>query len=149
VTGNEIGAAQPHGSHEDDFMRSTMRTSMKAIPAALGVALLAAPAMAQTRLDAQVPVSTDNVFWGLAYSLAPAPAPAAAPAVAPTYGAVAMRRRHHRHARAMAYAYEPDPPAYGAVAPAQEVPVGATTLPRILDCVHVTFPQCGAGAGGN
>jgi hypothetical protein len=109
----------------------------------LSVALLASPVIAQTLMEPQVPVSTDNVFWGLAYSLVPAVGVAQ-----PAYGSVALVRRHHRHARTMAYGYQPAP-AFGAVvAPAGDLPVGATNPPRILDCVHVTFPQCGNGGGG-
>jgi hypothetical protein len=122
-----------------------MRISVKAIPAALSAALLASPVIAQTLVEPQVPVSTDNVFWGLAYSLAPAAVAVAQPA----YGSVALVRRHRRHARAMAYAYQPAPAFGAAVAPAEGLPVGATNLPRILDCVHVTFPQCGNGGGGS
>jgi hypothetical protein len=97
-----------------------MRTSVKVILAAMGVAALASPVMAQgisgtPWREANVPVSTDNVFWGLAY----------APLYGPAYGA------------------------YGSVAPpraGQFAPgVVAAPLPRILDCVHVPFPQCSGG----
>jgi len=105
-----------------------MGTGMKAILAAAGVAILASPVMAQTWRDVNVPVSMDNVFWGLAY--------------APLYG----------HAPAYGYA-----PAYGAAAPyrawqrAPGLPGVAVEghLPRILDCVHVPFPQCSGGSGGS
>jgi hypothetical protein len=95
-----------------------MRTSMKVILAATGIAALASPVPAQTWPDANVPVSTDNVFWGLAY----------APLYGPAYGAYG---------------------AYGSAAPprpGQFAPgMVATPLPRILDCVHVPFPQCSSG----
>ncbi|MBO0753452.1 MAG: hypothetical protein J2P53_15140 [Bradyrhizobiaceae bacterium] len=89
---------------------------MKVILAALGVAALASPAMAQYGPRTWIPVSTDNVFWGIAQG----------PVVheGPAYGSV---RR---------------------VAPGRVVPgpvYGAP--PLILDCVHVPFPQCGAGGG--
>jgi hypothetical protein len=90
---------------------------MRVILATMAVATLAWPVMAQTWRDANVPVSTNNVFWGLAY----------APLYGPAYGAYG---------------------AYGSVAPprpGQFAPgVVATPLPRILDCVHVPFPQCGS-----
>jgi hypothetical protein len=105
-----------------------MGTGMKAIQAAMGIAVLASPVVAQTWRDANVPVSTDNVFWGLAY--------------APLY----------RHAPAYGYG-----PAYGYAAPYRAWrrtpgPPGMAVegqLPRILDCVHVPFPQCSGGAGGS
>ena len=84
--------------------------------AAMGVAVLASPVMAQSRQEPWIPVSTENVFWGLAVG----------PVIheGPAYGSVRP------------------------VAPGQVVPgpvYGAP--PRILDCVHVTFPQCGGGGG--
>jgi hypothetical protein len=92
-----------------------MRTRTKVILAAMGVATLAPPVMAQTWPYANVPVSTDNVFWGLAY--------------APLYGS--------------AYG------AYGSAAPLRRGQLApgmvAAPLPRILDCVHVPFPQCSSG----
>jgi hypothetical protein len=94
-----------------------MIKSMKVILAATGVGILASPIMAQTLRDANIPVSTDNVYWGLAVL----------PLYRRTYG-----------------------PAYGSVA---RVPAGrfvpgldATPLPRVLDSVHVPFPQ-GSGGG--
>jgi hypothetical protein len=101
-----------------------MKTKMKVFRAAMGIAVLSSPVAAQTWRDANIPVSTENVFWGLA--LAPLYAP---PLYGPAYGSVA---------RAPAGRFVPGP------GPAA-VPV---PLPRILDCVHVTFPQCGGGAGG-
>lgn len=93
-----------------------MKTTMKVVLTGIGVAVLASPVMAQTWWNAQVPLSTDNVFWGLAYG--------------PVYGA----------------------PAYGSVAqpPAGRLAPGFTVVapPRILDCVHVPFPQCGGQSGG-
>jgi hypothetical protein len=108
--------------------RTAMGTDMKAILTAMGVAALASPAMAQTWRDANVPVSTDNVFWGLAY--APLEGRAPAYGYAPAYGSAAPHRAWQR-------------------APGVPGVVVEGHLPRILDCVHVTFPQCSAGAGGN
>jgi hypothetical protein len=100
-----------------------MKTSMKVMLAAAGVAVLASPALAQTRREPWIPVSTDNVFWGLAVG----------PVIheGPAYGG----------------------PAYGSarpIAPGQVMPPGPVygAPPRILDCVHVTFPQCSGGGGG-
>ena len=92
-----------------------MRAGMKVILATMGVAILASPVVAQTWPEANVPVSTDNVFWGLAYAPPYRPAHGA-------YGSVA-------------------PPRPGQFAPG----VVAAPLPRILDCVHVPFPQCSGG----
>lgn len=96
-----------------------MKTAMKVILTGIGIAVLASPVMAQTWWNARVPLSTDNALWGLAYE---------PPYVAPAYGA----------------------PAYGSVArlPSGRLAPGFTVVapPRILDCVHVTFPQC-SGAG--
>jgi hypothetical protein len=92
-----------------------MRTSIKVIlAAAMGVAVLASPVTAQNRLEPWIPVSTDNVFWGLAVG----------PVIheGPAYGSV----------RPVAPGRFVPGPVYGAP-------------PRILDCVHVTFPQCGGG----
>jgi hypothetical protein len=94
---------------------------MKMILAAMGAAALASPVIAQTWPDANVPVSTDNVFWGLAY--------------APLYGS-ANRAYGAYGAYGSAAPLRPGRPAPGApMAP----------LPRILDCVHVPFPQCSGG----
>jgi hypothetical protein len=98
-----------------------MRTTMKMMLAVTGIAVLASPAMAQTWWNAPVPLSTDNVFWGLAYGPA---YPAYGPAY-PAYGSAVPLTAGRRG------------PGFVAVAP---------PLPRILDCVHVTFPQC-SGAG--
>jgi hypothetical protein len=97
-----------------------MIKSMKVILAATGVAVLASPIMGQTLRDANIPVSTDNVFWGLA--VAPLYGPAYGRAYGPAYGSVA---------RVPAGRFVP-----GSV---------ATPLPLILDCVHVPFPQCSGG----
>ncbi len=101
-----------------------MRTNMKVILAATGIAVLSSPVTAQTWRDANIPVWTDNVFWGLA--LAPLQAPAYG-AYGPAYGSVA---------RAPAGRVEP-------------APLAAPPLPPILDCVHVPFPQCSGGSGGS
>jgi hypothetical protein len=94
-----------------------MRNWTRVILATMGIAVLASPVMAQTWWSGNVPLSTDNVFWGLAYG--------------PVYV----------------------PPAYGSVAPragrlAPGFVVVAPPVPRILDCVHVTFPQCSSASGG-
>jgi hypothetical protein len=96
--------------------RSIMRTIMKVMLAAIGVAVLAPPVLAQNRQEPWIPVSTENVFWGLAVG----------PVIheGPAYGSV----------RPVAPGRSVPGPVYGAP-------------PRILDCVHVTFPQC-SGAGG-
>jgi hypothetical protein len=99
---------------------------MRVILAAMGVAVLASPVMAQTWSGPQVPVWVDNVFWGQAY--APLQGGFASGAVsfgAPAYGSVAGPRGGR--------------PVPGVVVPAR---------PVILDCVHVTFPQCGGTGGG-
>jgi hypothetical protein len=99
-----------------------MRTIMKVILAAMSVAVLASPVMAQNWWNPTAPVrpdlSTDNVFWGQVY----------APAYA--YGSPAYAYGSAAHAPPMA----------------RFVP-GVTVAghPRILDCVHVTFPQCSSG----
>jgi hypothetical protein len=107
-----------------------MRTGMKVILAAMGVAFLASPVMAQYWQNPTAPVrpdlSTDNVFWGQVWGPAYAYGSAHGPAYGSAYG-----------------------PAYGSAAPAPirrfapAVPVEGH--PRILDCVHVTFPQCSSG----
>jgi hypothetical protein len=89
-----------------------MRTNIKVTLAAMGIALLSSPVTAQTWRNANIPLSTDNVFWDLAL----------APLSGPAYGSVA---------RAPAGRLAPRPL--------------ATPLPRILDCVHVPFPQCSGG----
>jgi hypothetical protein len=94
------------------FARSIMRMVMKVALAAMGVTVLASPVMAQYRREPWIPVSTDNVFWGLAVG----------PVIheGPVYGSI----------RRIAPGRAVPGPVYGAP-------------PRILDCVHVTFPQCG------
>jgi len=98
-----------------------MRTNMKVILAAMGFAVLSSPIMAQTWRDANIPLSTDNVYWGLAR--APLYGRAYGPVAGPAYGSVA---------RAPAGRFAPGP--------------FAAPLPRILDSVHVPFPQ-GSGGG--
>jgi hypothetical protein len=103
-----------------------MKTSLKVIMAAIGISALASPVMAETFLttDTYVPAETwrntynpplseDNVFWGLEN----------APPHQHAYGYVAHHRRTYR--------IEP-----GTSDPAAVPPSG------IIDCVHVTFPQC-------
>jgi hypothetical protein len=108
--------------------KAGMGTDMKvkAILAAMGIAALASPVVAQTWPDANVPVSTDNVFWGLAY----APLYGHVPGYGPAYGYAAPGRGWQR-----------GPGLPGAAVEGR--------LPRILDCVHVPFPQCSGGAGGS
>ena len=108
-----------------------MRTSTKFVAGILltvaGVAALASPVSAQVRRDAWIPVETNNVYWGLATG----PVILQGPGL-PSGGA---------------YGYVG--PAYGAVGQVPRAPVPAPTYdvtPRILDCVHVPFPQC-SGAG--
>jgi hypothetical protein len=111
-----------------------MRTSMKAIVAAVGAAIIAYPVQAESVVtktvpteswrNAKIPPSIDNVFWGLLYER---PAYQLHPAYGHPYG-------------------------YGSVAPpsAHQPAAGEITdvvRPRFLDCVHVTFPQCGSGGG--
>jgi hypothetical protein len=86
-----------------------MRTNIKVTLAAMGIAILSSPVMAQTWRYANIPVSTNNVFWDLAL----------APLYRPAYGSVA---------RTPVGRFAPGP--------------FAAPLPRILDCVHVPFPQC-------
>jgi hypothetical protein len=96
---------------------------MKATLAAIGIAIMASPVMAQNPRNANIPVSTDNVFWGLAV----APLQVPAPAYGLAYGSVV--RAPVRPAPGLAGG-----PVFDAV-----------PLPRILDCVHVPFPQCSGG----
>jgi hypothetical protein len=77
--------------------------------AALTLAAIASPVMAEPPRDTNIPLSTDNVFRGEANSR--------------PYGYVAHTPAGRRAAGV-------------AIEPAH---------PRILDCVHVTFPQCGEG----
>jgi hypothetical protein len=90
-----------------------MRTNMRLILAAMGVAVLASPVTAQTGQNARVPLSTDlvtkNVFRGTIYG--------------------------------RPYGYIAHPPV-GRLAPGAII---EGTQPRILDCVHVLFPQCSDG----
>lgn len=94
-----------------------------ALLAAVVAGALAAPAAAQVRREPWIPVSTNNVFWGLALGppiLDPVfPQPSGDPVWGHAYGAA------------------------GPVPPGAPVP-GRAYVPRILDCVHIAFPQCGA-----
>jgi hypothetical protein len=103
-----------------------MKTSLKVIVIATGIAALASPVMAETfvatdtvvpaenlRNTYNPPLSEDNVFWGLEN----------APPHQHAYGYVAHHRRTYR--------IEPGMPDSSAVSPS-----------GIIDCVHVTFPQC-------
>jgi hypothetical protein len=108
------------------------KVGLAAVCAAAVAFSIASPALAQSWQTpngryANVPVSTDNALWGLAF------APLQAPAYGLAYGSAAGVPRGR--------------PVPGA---ATNPPVGSplSPLPRILDCVHVTFPQCG-GVGGN
>jgi hypothetical protein len=86
-------------------------------------------------------ISTDNVFWGMV----PEP-PFAYGSAAPAYGSAAPAYG------SAAPAYGSAVPVYGSVAPAPagRFAPGVTvdSYPRIIDCVHVPFPQC-SGGGGN
>lgn len=86
-----------------------MTTRLKVILAAMGVAALASPAMAQAVRHTTVPLSENNVFWGMED--------------APLHGNAYGSNVHPRT----------DRPPHGV----------AGIQPRILDCVHVPFPQCG------
>jgi hypothetical protein len=122
--------------------RSVMKLRVKAdlgkvTLAAVCAAAVASPAPAQNWQTqngryANVPVSTDNALWGLAY------APLQTPAYGLAYGSAAGIRRGR------------PAPGIAASLPAASPTLGSplNPLPRILDCVHVTFPQCG-GVGGN
>jgi hypothetical protein len=90
-----------------------MRTSMKAILTAMSVAVLASPAMAQTLRNHHVPLATDLSTDNVFWG----------------------EEDGHRHA----YGSAGDPQAGGRLAPG--VVIGGAQR-RILDCVHVTFPQC-------
>ena len=103
-----------------------MRTSMKAILAAIGAAVVAYPAVAETARHGYVQpdLSTNNVFWGMPY---------------PAY------RRHPAYGPAP-YGH---PYGYGSVArpPGQLMPgeIIEGVNPSLVDCVHVLFPQCDTG----
>jgi hypothetical protein len=92
-----------------------MKTRTIMILAAMGVAALASPVMAQTRPNTNPPLSEDNVFWGLEN----------APLHEHGYGSVA----HPRAGRL----------------PASAPDAAAFAPPHIIDCVHVPFPQCSGG----
>jgi hypothetical protein len=109
-----------------------MRTSVKVILAAVSSAVLASSVMAQNWRNPDAPLlpdlSTDNVFWGEVYAH---PHPFAYGSAAPAYGSAA-------------------PAPAGRFAPGVTGPgVTVSGHPRIIDCVHVTFPQCSGGGGGN
>jgi hypothetical protein len=75
----------------------------------MSVAALTSPVMAQTWQNTHVPVSENNVFWGME----------AAPPHENAYGSTTYSRTDRL------------------------APGAAAVHPhRILDCVHVTFPQC-------
>ena len=105
-----------------------MKTSLKfilaeTVLAVVSVAVLASPVGAQVRVEPWIPVSTNNAFWGLALG------PVIPESVGPAYGYIGR-----------AYgSVGPVPPGAPVPAPAYEV------MPRILDCVHITFPQCAGG----
>jgi hypothetical protein len=80
------------------------------ILAVMGVAALASPVAAQTRRDANVPVSENNALWGVEN----------APPQEHAYGSAHPQTQTGRFA-----------PGAAAVSP-----------PRVVDCVHVQFPQC-------
>lgn len=82
------------------------------ILAAIGVAALTSPVTAQIRPNTSPPLSEDNVFWGLEN----------APPLEHTYGSAHQTRMDR--------------------APASTPDVAAAPTPRIIDCVHVPFPQC-------
>jgi hypothetical protein len=95
-----------------------MRTRMTVIVAAMGAAVLASPATAGNWRTAPVPLSTNNVYWGLGY-----------------------RGYAHQHL----YGHEHG---YGAAAYPELRAPGAGNggvRPQIDDCIHVTFPQCSGG----
>ena len=93
-----------------------MKTMTTAILAAMGAALLASPVMAQTWQRTSPPPSENNVFWGLENT----------PPQAQAYGS-SVRTRADSLPRGAVVA----PDTFDASAP------------RTIDCVHVTFPQCG------
>jgi hypothetical protein len=99
-----------------------MRTSMKVIVAATGAVVLASPAMASNWRTAPVPLSA-NTTWGLGYR-----------------GYAHQRPHEHGYGRGYGAAYAPQ-----AAQPAPGAGMGGGVRPQILDCVHVTFPQCGCG----
>jgi hypothetical protein len=103
-----------------------MRTSVKVVLAAIGAAVVAYPVMAETVRNGYVQpdVSTDNVFWGIPYPAHGRPASAyERPAYGHPYGYGSVGRPTAGHR------YENGPVAH----------------PPIIDCVHVTFPNCSGG----
>jgi hypothetical protein len=88
--------------------KSTPKSSLKVILAAVGIAVLASPVKAETWRD----LSTDNALWS--------------EEVEPEHAHVAASH-----------------PRTGRLAPG--VAIGGAS-PRILDCVHVAFPQCSGGS---
>jgi hypothetical protein len=117
-----------------------MRTSVKVVLAAVCVAAVAYPVMAQTVRNGYVQpdLSTDNAFWGLPY---PTDGRRPAPAYQqyPTY-----EHRQYGH-----------PDGYGSAArpPVVQRPAGGVTpagtsegvRTPIIDCVHVLVFQCSGG----
>ena len=95
-----------------------MKTTTIAILAAMGVALLASPVVAQTWQRTSPPLPEENVFWGLENT----------PPQGHTYGSIVRPRAGSF-------------PRGAVVAPG----TADASAPRIIDCVHVTFPQCGGG----
>jgi hypothetical protein len=95
-----------------------MKTKTIAILAAMGVALLASPVVAQTWPRTSPPLPDENVFWGLEN----------APPHGNAYGSSVRSRAGLL-------------PRGAVVAPG----TADTSAPRVIDCVHVTFPQCGGG----
>jgi hypothetical protein len=100
-----------------------MKTNMKVMLIMLGSAVLASPAMAENKQNAQpspppiMDLSTPSIFWGPTYGQP----------YARKYGAYGAYGAYPRARR-----FEPDP----FLVPAH---------PLVLDCVHVFFPQCGGG----
>jgi hypothetical protein len=95
-----------------------MKTQTIANLAAMGIALLASPVAAQTWQRTSAPLPENNVFWGLEN----------APPQGHTYGSNVRPRAGSL-------------PRGAIVAPG----TADATGPRVIDCVHVTFPQCGGG----
>ena len=114
-----------------------MRTSMKVILATMGVAVLAYPVKAGTWQNGYVQpdLSTDNVFWGMQSGQ-------------PVYG------HHPAYEQPYGYPYGNGSAAHRTVGrPVAHPPAGPPApggiiegvQPRIIDCVHVQFPQCSSG----
>jgi hypothetical protein len=93
-----------------------MKTRTIAILAAMGVALLASPVVAQTWQRTSPP--EENIFWGLENT----------PLQGQTYGSIVRPRAGSL-------------PRGAVVGPG----TADASAPRVIDCVHVAFPQCGGG----